>query len=56
MRIRVLPEIWQNLQASCVILGAMEVKNDLEDDGAGGKDVYMRRGRFSTLGRQEGRE
>jgi hypothetical protein len=56
MRIRVLPEMWQNLQASYVIMGAAEATSDLEDDGAGGTDVYMRRGKFSTLGREEGRE
>jgi hypothetical protein len=38
--------MWQNLQVRYVLVGATEVKSDPEDDGAGGKDVHMRREGF----------
>jgi hypothetical protein len=51
--IRVLPETWQNLQVRHIISKAREAKSDLEAGGSGRKGLYMRRSRFSMLGREE---
>jgi hypothetical protein len=56
MSIRVLPEMWQNLEVRYIILEAREAKSDVEAGGCGGKGLYERRRMFSTLGREEGCE